>query len=51
MHIVFWYGSGDAVQVSCSQVQWALNADCQRLNATFKESGTNKSSLKEVLDN
>ena len=50
MHIVFRYGSCDAVQVSSSQVQWALNADCQRLNATFKEGGTDKSSLKEVLD-
>ena len=50
MHIVLWYGGGDAVQVSRSQVQWALNADCQRLNATFKERGTNKSSLKELLD-
>jgi len=25
MHIVLWYGSGDAVQVSRSQVQWALS--------------------------
>jgi hypothetical protein len=50
MDIVLWYGSCDAVQVSRSQVQWALNADYQRLHATFEEGGTDKSSLKEVLD-
>jgi hypothetical protein len=27
MHIVLWYGSGDAVQVSSSYVQKALNPD------------------------
>jgi hypothetical protein len=25
MHIVLWYGSGDAVQVSRSHAQWALS--------------------------